>query len=410
MRRLLATLLFGIFAAQTVHTAAMLDLNQTFTGNNTFSGPATFSGGITSTAPISSSATGVFTNTQQDLYFQSLVNGCNPTTEFGSLFTAQHATEAYTGCIAVPNSSTVFQTNTVAGYVNNQSGTATAGVALFGGARATTTNNGRIWGINTLAIDVPGVPSINIYGAEFDVNANNTGTITHGVLCSALFNVQPTDSRCFEVGQPKVGGFWPYGLYFNVGATQAPSNSGAGILFGPVSNNVNNVSQGMTFISKDPVSGNNFVFVNSLANGNLSIQTTKAGAGLLLGTAGNPFVLTEGTVPSGAAGLDSCYGDSTAHALKCSFNNGTFFQVAQEITATSSAFATATTAGTCVHNTTSVTGATTSMAVVVSPVSTPGVGAVWSGFVSSSGNVTINECAVAASAGGTIAFNIRVIP
>jgi hypothetical protein len=78
--------------------------------------------------------------------------------------------------------------------------------------------------------------------------------------------------------------------------------------------------------------------------------------------------------------------------------------------ATSAAFATATTAGTCVQNTTAVTGATTAMAVSVSPVSTPGVGAQWSAFVSSAGNVTINECAVAASAGGSIAFNIRVHP
>ncbi len=89
---------------------------------------------------------------------------------------------------------------------------------------------------------------------------------------------------------------------------------------------------------------------------------------------------------------------------------GTVFRVAQVIKATSAAFATATTAGTCVQNTTAVTGATTSMAVSTSPVSTPGVGAVWSAFVSSAGNVTINECAVAVSAGGTIAFNIRVTP
>jgi len=79
------------------------------------------------------------------------------------------------------------------------------------------------------------------------------------------------------------------------------------------------------------------------------------------------------------------------------------------ITATSSAFATATTAGTCVQQATAVTGAATSMVVEVSPVTTPGVGAEWSAFVSSAGNVTINECAVATSAGGTIAFNIRVI-
>jgi hypothetical protein len=89
---------------------------------------------------------------------------------------------------------------------------------------------------------------------------------------------------------------------------------------------------------------------------------------------------------------------------------GVNVNLAFDLTATSAAFATATTAGTCVQNTTAVSGAATTMAVVVSPVSTPGVGAVWSAFVSSAGNVTINECAVATSAGGTIAFNIRVIP
>jgi len=78
--------------------------------------------------------------------------------------------------------------------------------------------------------------------------------------------------------------------------------------------------------------------------------------------------------------------------------------------ATSAAFATATTAGTCVQQVTAVTGATTSMVAMASPVSTPGVGATWSAFVSSAGNVTITECATAASAGGTIAFNIRIIP
>ena len=33
---------------------------------------------------------------------------------------------------------------------------------------------------------------------------------------------------------------------------------------------------------------------------------------------------TETTAPSGVVGADRCYGDSTAHALECSYNNGTF--------------------------------------------------------------------------------------
>lgn len=96
----------------------------------------------------------------------------------------------------------------------------------------------------------------------------------------------------------------------------------------------------------------------------------------------------------------------TAAAL-CGFQGQNF---GPNLSATSAAFATATTAGSCVQSVTAVNGATTSMVANISPVSTPGVGAQWSAFVSSAGNVTISECAVAASAGGTIAFNIRLLP
>jgi hypothetical protein len=141
--------------------------------------------------------------------------------------------------------------------------------------------------------------------------------------------------------------------------------------------------------------------------GTAGVSATKYTA---TGAGAGTVTLGEGAAPSAAASFDICYADSVQHAILCSYNNGTFFVLPQIIKATSSAFATATTAGTCVQNTTAVTGAATSMTVSVSPVSTPGVGAVWSGFVSSAGNITINECAVATSAGGSIAFNIRVTP
>jgi hypothetical protein len=121
-------------------------------------------------------------------------------------------------------------------------------------------------------------------------------------------------------------------------------------------------------------------------------------------------ICPETAAPSGTAGFDLLYCDATNHTMEEISGTGSAFPLAKAITATSAAFATATTAGTCVQNATAVTGATTGMAVTISPVSTPGVGAEWSAFVSSAGNVTINECAVATSAGGSIAFNIRVIP
>jgi hypothetical protein len=124
---------------------------------------------------------------------------------------------------------------------------------------------------------------------------------------------------------------------------------------------------------------------------------------LELGTMSSPS-------PSGVTNGGRLWYDEVNQQMDLNNNNGGFIKIAQDIVATSAAFATATTGGTCVQNTTAIAGATTAMSVSVSPVSTPGVGAQWSAFVSSAGNVTINECAVATSAGGTIAFNIRVIP
>ena len=121
------------------------------------------------------------------------------------------------------------------------------------------------------------------------------------------------------------------------------------------------------------------------------------------------FLCPEMAAPPGIAGFDTLYCDSTTHQPMFMTGIGTPIRLAGDLVATSAAFATATTAGTCVQNTTAVTGAATTMVVHVSPVRTPGTGAVWSALVSSAGNVTITECAIARSAGGSIAFNIRVI-
>ena len=52
-------------------------------------------------------------------------------------------------------------------------------------------------------------------------------------------------------------------------------------------------------------------------------------AGGMLAAIPGPVKLLEGSAPSGVAATNVCYGDSTAHALKCSFNNDTFSQVSR---------------------------------------------------------------------------------
>jgi hypothetical protein len=67
--------------------------------------------------------------------------------------------------------------------------------------------------------------------------------------------------------------------------------------------------------------------------------------------------------------------------------------------------------GACASGTVMVTGATTSMAVVVSPAggAGPGSGFVWKGYVSSAGTVTVQVCAIAAATPTATTYNVRVI-
>jgi len=167
------------------------------------------------------------------------------------------------------------------------------------------------------------------------------------------------------------------------------------------------VSSGLFTITNSAFSTNIFQ-VDDTGNGffNSGVFSSTIGN---IGGAGNPW----GNIFLGTAATNNFKFQpaATAAARTVSIPDpGTNVNLGFNLRATSAAFATATTAGTCVQNTTAVAGATTSMVAKVSPVSTPGVGAQWSALVSSAGNVTITECAVATSAGGTIAFNIEVTP
>jgi hypothetical protein len=67
------------------------------------------------------------------------------------------------------------------------------------------------------------------------------------------------------------------------------------------------------------------------------------------------------------------------------------------------------TAGTCTSGTVTVTGATTSMAVVATPVTYPGDGAEWEGYVSAANTVTVKVCAIVAVTPTASAYNVRLL-
>lgn len=66
-------------------------------------------------------------------------------------------------------------------------------------------------------------------------------------------------------------------------------------------------------------------------------------------------------------------------------------------------------AGACASTTLAVTGATTGMAAVASPVTDPGDGFYVRAYVSSAGNVTVKVCAAAAGTPTASTYNVRVI-
>lgn len=133
----------------------------------------------------------------------------------------------------------------------------------------------------------------------------------------------------------------------------------------------------------------------------------------------NGSAFTEIAAPSNSnpTGMDICYGDSTAHAVKCNYNNTTFFNQTQTI-----GTGNVTTAGTAVNTLTcqaqtgiTVTGAATTDNVVANIGATlPATwqtGIVLSAHVTASNTVTVYLCNPTATASITPAattVNVRV--
>lgn len=66
-------------------------------------------------------------------------------------------------------------------------------------------------------------------------------------------------------------------------------------------------------------------------------------------------------------------------------------------------------AGGCTSGTVSVATSTTAMSVSATPVTYPGDGIQWQGYVSTAGTVTVKVCAVVLGTPGSTAYNVRVI-
>lgn len=212
----------------------------------------------------------IFTDTQMNLYMQSLLNGINPATEFQATQGIHSDTEAGTFGIAVPNSATVLQASAVAGYVSNNSPLTNA-VAGYFNSQCLSANTA-CWAINPILQDSAntGIKLLN----EFDYNVKNANTQVSG-LATGVFTAQPAAATAWEVGKPAGGGLWVQGFLCDTGAT-LPANGYSCIKISPIGNGVNQQSQEVTFVSNDPVSGTHIYALFEDASGNLIFNGTSA--------------------------------------------------------------------------------------------------------------------------------------
>jgi hypothetical protein len=193
MTRVLFALLFlrGALLGQTAQTPQTIYGDRTFTGATVFtaktafsgvtefSGSTIFRGGSVFTGPnsINASNPGTFSAKQMSEYLWSILNNCNPATEWNAT-QGTYATDAVSGCVSAPANAT-GQVNAIAGYANGYSGSPVVGGFFQGRCLVT---RGSCWGINPVVQDIAGLTNIFLLGVDINVNPQNAAdSYTRGI-------------------------------------------------------------------------------------------------------------------------------------------------------------------------------------------------------------------------------------
>lgn len=352
-------------------------------GPTTISGTTTFTGPEINTNSLTVQNAGLFTNTQMNEYLSSIVNGCNPLTEFQATQGSQTVTAGLTGCVSMPSTSTVHQVNGVEGYVtsnaNSSSGTTNNAVGLYGQCR-NLVSNGACWGQNTLVQDLVGDSGHVMIGNEIDLNLKGAPARFHGIgiygaapsgtmpAAPPVGNTNGSLSRAAVIEAFFPSGLqWPAGLVFSRGSVNGPGLQLDGTCYTgaqPCS------SQTITQTGYD---GSNVAHTSSLftdSNGNYNIVPA-SGGGVKLAAAPIGSGTVAGLTGTGAcasiafqvggswAGKAQCTGSTGASTLTITFAvtapNGYVCDVQDETTRANLFQQTSHTNTTCVLTVTSVT-------------------------------------------------------
>lgn len=142
-------------------------------------------------------------------------------------------------------------------------------------------------------------------------------------------------------------------------------------------------------------------------NGNAGIGLSSLVAAATNGFFAPPDCSPQTGTPTAQSGhVPACW-DSTNHVL-VGYENGAWHTGVRPAT-TGSIGGSPLTVGTCTSGTVAVTSSTTAMAVLATPVTYPGDGIWWEGYVSTNGTVTVKVCASASITPTATTYNVRVI-
>ena len=283
-----------------------------FARDNQYRGavPSNMSAGVAATEePIAPSSVmgvnaGVFTNTQMNQPFQAVLNSLKFTTEYQTEQGTGYVTDGFATGVQVPSTSSVFQSDGVAGYIRNNSPT-TNGVGGYFQARGGA-NNAHSWGLNSLCSTLTGY-SGQICQNEFDLNNNATSSTIFGLELAGTWSVAPAVANGFVVAAPggSSGAKWSSGFISSVGCCTYSFFS----LPISAANSSNSAPMGFESYSSAGVGQIGTVYLDSLGNLELSpLSGTAVIAPEFAGT-GGPIVVpgvnglaAQPTIVTGGAG------------------------------------------------------------------------------------------------------------
>jgi hypothetical protein len=223
---------------------------------------------ITTTVGVNSAESGTFSSSSSDQPNQFLVGGEAPSNIWTG---SSHFTDALTSIVAIPSTSSVYQSNAVNGYTDNSSGT-TAGVGGYFTSRCKA-NNSRCWGINPQVTDDGTLTGVIMYGDETDVDVTNSTTAVTGIASVANFTAQPNSAWAVRVTAETGTGKYPWKVGYETD-DGAVIYGGSGLSLGATSTASGSYSQILGLVGIDTAGNHQVGYLQGTPSGGLNFSTT----------------------------------------------------------------------------------------------------------------------------------------